>query len=110
MAQAIARSRAEEFLSLTFESFLDSPEDTVVFAGPGWGKTTFLHHVFRRKLADVATQTVLVTLRRETAIHDLELLSRYWFTHRSEKARRVLLLVDGYDEISLADRNGCPSF
>ena len=103
-AQAIAVSRAEEFRSLTVESFLELPEDTIVFAGPGWGKTTFVHHLFRRKLAEAMTETVLVTLRRETALRDLETLCRHWFTYNVDQARRVLLLVDGYDEISLADR------
>ena len=103
-AQSIAMSSAEEFRSLTVESFLELPEDTIVFAGPGWGKTTFLHHLFRRKAPEQSTETVLVTLRRETALRDLESLCRYWFSHSAHQKRSILLLVDGYDEVTLADR------
>lgn len=104
IAQSIAISRGEEFNSLTIEGLLESPEDTIIFAGPGWGKTTFLHHIFRRKVEDRNTRTVLVTLRRDGAINELEELSRFWFTHDAQHSRKVILLVDGYDEVSLADR------
>jgi len=104
IAQSIAISRGEEFSSLTIESLLESPEDTIIFAGPGWGKTTFLHHIFRRKVEDRNTRTILITLRRDGAINELEELSRFWFTHQLEPARKVMLLVDGYDEVPLADR------
>ena len=103
-AQAIARSRAEAFRSLTVEGFLDSPEDTIVFAGPGWGKTTFLHHLFRRRTLEPSTETVLVTLRRDTALRDLESLCRFWFTGGGDQSRKVLLLVDGYDEVTFVER------
>lgn len=104
IAQSIAISHGEEFSSFTIESLLESPEDAVIFAGPGWGKTTFLHHIFRRKVDDRNTQTVLITLRRDGAINELEEVSRFWFTHQSVPSRKVILLVDGYDEVSLADR------
>jgi hypothetical protein len=104
IAQSIAISRGDDFSSLTIERFLESPEHTIIFAGPGWGKTTFLHHIFRRNLQDRNTRTVLITLRREGAIKELEELSRLWFTHQSLPAQKVILLVDGYDEVSLADR------
>ena len=104
IARSIAIGRGEEFNSLTIEGLLESPEDTIIFAGPGWGKTTFLHHIFRRKVEDRNTRTVLITLRRDGAINELEELSKFWFTHQSQTARKVVLLVDGYDEVSLADR------
>lgn len=46
----------------------------------------------------------MITLRRETAMRDLESLCRYLFSHTAEQTRPVLLLVDGYDEVTLADR------
>jgi hypothetical protein len=103
-AQSIAMSRGQEFHSLTVESFLASPEDTIIFAGPGWGKTTFLHHIFRRKVEDRLTQTVLITLRRERAIEELKELVTFWFSHELVANQKVLLLVDGYDEVTLANR------
>jgi hypothetical protein len=103
-AQSIAMSRGQEFHSLTLESFLASPEDTIVFAGPGWGKTTFLHHIFRRKVGDRLTQTVLITLRRERAIEEMKELVTFWLSHELGANQKVLLLVDGYDELTLANR------
>jgi hypothetical protein len=76
IARSIAVSRGEEFHSLTVEALLDSPEDVIIFAGPGWGKTTFLHHVFRRTIEDNRTQTVLITLRRDNAVKELDELSK----------------------------------
>ncbi|SNS40938.1 CHAT domain-containing protein [Granulicella rosea] len=104
IAQSIALSREQQYNSLTVENFLESPEDAIVFAGPGWGKTTFLHHLFRRKIEDRTLRTVLLTLRREHAINHLEELCRGWFNDSARVTERVLLLVDGYDEVALADR------
>lgn len=87
-AQSIAMSRGQEFHSLTVESFLESPEDTIVFAGPGWGKTTFLHHIFRRKVDDPLIQPVLITLRRERAVDELEELVTFWFSRDLEDGKR----------------------
>ena len=33
---------------LSIDAFLATPENAIIYAGPGWGKTTFLHHIFRR--------------------------------------------------------------
>jgi len=76
-----------------------------VYAGPGWGKTTFLHHVFRRYASSPSVLPVLITLRRPSAIEDLE---RFVETaskiQKKEHKSRILLLVDGYDELSVSDR------
>jgi hypothetical protein len=104
MAQAIALSRAEEFRHLTVDRLLEFPEDAIIFAGPGWGKTTFLHHLFRRKSSDKLTQVVLITLRREDAVNQLEELSRTWLSGQPAHSQKILLLVDGYDEVPLKDR------
>jgi hypothetical protein len=104
IARSIAVSRGQEFHSLTVEALLDSPEDVIIFAGPGWGKTTFLHHVFRRTIEDPKRQAVLITLRRENAVKELGELSKIWIGGQPQTSKTVLLLVDGYDEVSLADR------
>src|SRR5207248_4168958 len=86
--------------------FLADEENAIITAGPGWGKTTFLHAVFIHLLGSARTLPILFTLRQSEAITDLE-----WFVSRSEKVknhardRRILLLVDGYDEISTSARN-----
>ncbi len=105
IAKSIILARSHELTTVSVEDFLASPENAVVFAGPGWGKTTFLHHIFRRKTADPALYTVLITLRRPTAIEDLEQFTEFCLDGLLAKHRsRILLLVDGYDEVSTSDR------
>jgi hypothetical protein len=60
-----------ELSSFNVESFLGSADDAVIFAGPGWGKSTFLHYTYRRYLDSSNVFPVLVTLRRPTAVDDL---------------------------------------
>jgi hypothetical protein len=104
-AQSIALARYHSMDTVSVESFLESPENAVIFAGPGWGKTTFLHYIFRQKNLNSGLYTVLIALRRPTAIGDLEQFTEFCLDgllarHRS----KILLLVDGYDEVSTADR------
>jgi hypothetical protein len=104
-AQSIALAAYEAMSTVSVESFLESPENAIIFAGPGWGKTTFLHHIFRRKSQEKGLYTVLITLRRPTAIDDLEEFTKLCIDGLLAKHRsRVLLLVDGYDEVSMSDR------
>jgi hypothetical protein len=105
-AKSIAWGRSHEMATVSVEDFLVSPENAIVFAGPGWGKTTFLHYIFRRKtLDDPRLYVVLITLRRPTAIEDLEQFTELCLDGLLAKHRsRILLLVDGYDEVSTGDR------
>jgi hypothetical protein len=104
-ARSIALARSHELTTVSVEKFLESPENAIVSAGPGWGKTTFLHHIFRIKSADSHLYTVLITLRRPTAIEDLEQFVELCLDGLLAKNRsRLLLLVDGYDEVSTGDR------
>ncbi len=105
IAQSIVMSRAESFAPSSMEDFLDYPEDSIISAGPGWGKTTFLHYLFREKVKDKSIETILITLRREDALAKLEEITKFYSLPASSiDDRRVLLLVDGYDEVSLAAR------
>jgi len=36
--------------SIDVDQLLAKKSDSIIFAGPGWGKTTFLHHLFRSAL------------------------------------------------------------
>ena len=91
--------------SLSIDAFLASPDNAIIYAGPGWGKTTFLHHIFRRFALHETVLPILITLRRPTAVSDLE---RFVDTaskiQKKQHKSRTLLLVDGYDELSLNDR------
>ena len=92
--------------SLSIDAFLASRDNAIIYAGPGWGKTTFLHHVFRRfALRETPVLPILITLRRPTAVKDLERLVATASKIQSRQHKsRTLLLVDGYDELSLNDR------
>ena len=87
------------------DAFLGSPDNAIIYAGPGWGKTTFLHHIFRRFVSHKTVLPILITLRRPTAVKDLErfVVAASKIQSKQHKSR-TLLLVDGYDELSLNDR------
>lgn len=105
IAQSIAVARSQSLATVSVEDCLVSPENAIVFAGPGWGKTTFLHHIFRRVTSGSNLYAVLITLRRPTAIDDLEQFTELCLDGLLAKNRaRILLLVDGYDEVSINDR------
>jgi hypothetical protein len=90
---------------VTVEEFLKRDQDALIFGFPGWGKTTFLHHIFRSTFKTDDILPVLVSLRRPTAVDDLE---RYVdaCSRIQKKQHRActLLLVDGYDEVSPEQR------
>ncbi len=111
IAQSIAIARGQSMNAVTVEDFLDSPENAVVFAGPGWGKTTFIHHIFRRRISERSLYPVLITLRRPTAVDNLEQFTSMCINASVlKRGTKVLLLVDGYDEISIKDRNNVSDF
>jgi hypothetical protein len=90
---------------ITVEEFLKRDQDALIFGFPGWGKTTFLHHIFRSTVRTDDILPVLISLRRPTAVDDLE---RYVdaCSRIQKKQHRActLLLVDGYDEVNAEQR------
>jgi hypothetical protein len=90
---------------ITVEEFLLRDQDALIYGFPGWGKTTFLHHIFRSTGKTKDILPVLISLRRPTAVDDLE---RYVdaCSRIQKKQHRActLLLVDGYDEINQEQR------
>jgi hypothetical protein len=105
VSRSILLGRAFNEKSITIEEFLQRDQDALILGGPGWGKTTFLHHVFRSKTRDNDVLPVLISLRRPSAVEDLE---RYVgaCSQIQKKQHRActLLLVDGYDEINTDQR------
>src|ERR1051326_3387191 len=82
------------------DKFLGDQEDSVITAGPGWGKTTFLHAVFVKMLCSEKVLPILFTLRQQEALPDLErFVSSLDGVQKQNQSRRFLLLVDGYDEV-----------
>jgi hypothetical protein len=90
---------------ITVEEFLKRDQDALIFGLPGWGKTTFLHHIFRSTVKTDEILSVLISLRRPTAIDDLERYVDACSRIQKRQHRACsLLLVDGYDEVSHEQR------
>ncbi len=104
-SRSILLGRKLEQRSVSVDDFLADPDNAIIYAGPGWGKTTFLHHIFRRYASSKTVLPILITLRRPTAVDDLE---RFVETasriQKKQDKSRTLLLVDGYDELSMEHR------
>lgn len=105
VSRSILRGRAFNEKSITVDEFLERDQDALVFGGPGWGKTTFLHNIFRITAKRNDVLPVLITLRRPNAIEDLEAYVNVCARIQKKQRRPcTLLLVDGYDEVSTDQR------
>lgn len=86
------------------ERILSCRENTIVFAGPGQGKTTFLKHVLFSQAYATEFVPLLFTLRSSGVLDLLAALNDI-FDQRNRLHRvpptgeKLLLLVDGLDEI-----------
>jgi hypothetical protein len=105
VSRSILRGRAFNEKSITIDEFLRRDQDALIFSGPGWGKTTFLHHIFRSMVKDRDVLPVLITLRRPTAVDDLQTYVNACSRIQKKQHRAcTLLLVDGYDEVGTEQR------
>lgn len=90
---------------ITVAEFLKRDQDALIFGFPGWGKTTFLHHIFRTTVRTDDILPVLISLRRPTAVADLERYVEACSRIQKKQHRAcTLLLVDGYDEVGPEQR------
>jgi hypothetical protein len=105
VSRSILRGRTFDEKSITIDEFLRRDQDALIFSGPGWGKTTFLHHIFRTTVKRDDVLPVLITLRRPNAVADLEKYVEACSKIQTKKQRTLtLLLVDGYDEVAMDQR------
>lgn len=105
VSRSILRGRAFGEQPITIDEFLRRDQDALILSGPGWGKTTFLHHIFRITLQKEDMLPVLITLRRPNAVNDLEKYVEACSRIQKKQHRAcTLLLVDGYDEVSTDER------
>jgi hypothetical protein len=91
----------------TFERLIESQEDALIFAGPGWGKTTLLHWMYVQLANAKVHIPLLFTLRWPGIVEQLKALVTELERGRAirkGKTQRVILLVDGYDEIAESQR------
>jgi len=90
---------------VTVKEFLNRDQDALIFGFPGWGKTTFLHHIFRSTVKAEDILPVLISLRRPSAVDDLErYVDACSCIQKKQHRACTLLLVDGWDEISQEQR------
>lgn len=88
---------------ISTHELLQEGGDAVIFAGPGRGKTTLLHHIYVTLAESQSVVPVLFTLRWPGAPSDLaDFVEHLSLASRSK--RKVIFLVDGYDEITPSDR------
>ena len=100
VSRSIVQGHALQERVLGVEEFLKRSENAIVFAGPGWGKTTFLHHVFVKSVLRKEILPVLISLKRPTAVEDLQKFVKIAEKmQKKENKSETLLLVDGYDEL-----------
>ena len=85
------------------QDLIERQQDAVIFAGPGFGKTTLLHWEYHHLRLKSSCLPLLFTLRWEGAVESLETivsaLQSGRHVTRDDKVRLVLF-VDGYDEVS----------
>ncbi len=105
VSRSILLGRAFNEKPITIDEFLRRDQDALILSGPGWGKTTFLHHIYRATVKKDDVLPVLITLRRPNAVDDLEKYVEACSRIQKKQQRAcTLLLVDGYDEVSTDQR------
>jgi hypothetical protein len=103
--RSFVMAQAERFRPVSFDQLLSIDDDALIFAGPGWGKSTFLNSVFRVQLRNDDVWPVMISLRRPNSVTDVEEVVRIATKIKSKSSRsKLMLLVDGYDEIPAAER------
>jgi len=105
LSRSIGRGRAFNEQTIPVDEFLWRDQDAIIRSGPGWGKTTLMHYIYRSALLNENLLPVLITLRRPTAVEDLERYVGACSKIQKKEARScTLLLVDGYDEVGTEDQ------
>jgi hypothetical protein len=87
-------------------SLVSGGKDALILGRPGGGKTILVHHAFGQLMSSDKYVPILFPLRWSNAMQDLERFVRIISSGRPSrpKKRRWILLIDGYDEIPIAQR------
>jgi hypothetical protein len=99
-------TRHRDGRTATFEELVTGGDNVVIFAGPGRGKTMLLRYMFATLAQRKQLLPLLFTLRWPTAPEDLSIFVRSFSKGilRADPNTPIVLLVDGFDEISVASR------
>jgi len=103
-------SLVKENAAVSVSDILRSKQNAIISAGPGNGKTTFLRWTFVAFSESKEYVPLLITLRRPDAANELAHIIERLKDGTVAKAvrklrdRQIILLVDGYDEISTKQR------
>ncbi len=89
--------------SIDFSEILDSGKNAIIFGGPGSGKTILMHWTLMNLINEDKVVPILFTLRSQNAFEDLTTFIKDLNSNRivKNKKDRIILLIDGYDEISV---------
>ena len=90
---------------IAVKEFLAQRQNSVITAGAGYGKTTFLNAMFLELLRDRSALPILFVLRDQGEVDELEsLIDRLQNLKKRAGTERLVVLVDGYDEVSTESR------
>ena len=90
---------------VTIINLIRSNRNAIILAGPGDGKTTLMHWTYIQLLKNKEYIPILITLRWPNSIIDLEkLILDIRKVNIYSRKKKLILLVDGYDEIPLKGR------
>jgi hypothetical protein len=96
----------EEIKYIEISRIIENDENIVVTAGPGDGKTVFTHWIFMHLINVKKYTPMLFTLRLPDSISSLEIFIEDLknVKYFSTKNTKIILLIDGYDEVGKKDR------
>jgi len=90
---------------LSIEEALNQKNNKIIFGGPGAGKSVLMNWLFLSNIKTKDTISILFRLREPNAIIELEeFIKVVSDTKFIKKKQRVLLLIDGYDEVGVKIR------
>lgn len=103
--RTLLRSRSGSHIEVEIDDVLNNAHGSIVFAPPGHGKSMFLNSMLLRLHNDPHYLPVMVILRQKSAIGSLSIFIKNIVPRlRLLQEERIVLLVDGYDEVEVEQR------
>jgi hypothetical protein len=104
--QPVTLVPARTEMTVSAAELLRRHDDAIILAAPGAGKTVFLHHTFALAANSKEVVPLFISLRWSNAVLDLTEFLKHLVRGDQPQGRkqRLLLLLDGFDEISVGER------